>query len=60
MNLMEQYLEGITGILRAIAEKEQKPIEDAARLVASKVEKGKFVHVFASGGHSIMGAMEVF
>jgi len=46
--------------LRAIAEKEQKPIEDAARLVASKVEKGKFVHVFASGGHSIMGAMEVF
>jgi len=60
MKSAEEYLESITGILRAITEQEQQPIEEAARLVASRVEEDKLVHVFGSGGHSIMGAMEVF
>lgn len=60
MKSAEEYLESITGILRAITEQEQQSIEEAARLVAYRVEADKLVHVFGSGGHSTMGAMKVF
>jgi uncharacterized phosphosugar-binding protein len=60
MTLTRQYLERVTGILQEIAEKETVAIDKAASLIADRVIQDKLIHVFGSGGHSIMGAMEVF
>jgi uncharacterized phosphosugar-binding protein len=60
MGIAQKYLESINAILTAIAQKEQASIEKAAALVARMVEEDRLVHAFGTGGHSIMGAMEVF
>jgi len=60
MSLAEQYLERVTRILEEIAEKESAVIDKAASIVAERVIHDRLIHVFGSGGHSIMGAMEVF
>lgn len=60
MNTMESYLKKVTDILTAIVENEQDSITAAAKLVARAVEEDRLVHVFGTGGHSIMGAMEIF
>lgn len=60
MGMMEQYLHEITGILGAIVEHEKEAIDKVATLVAQRVEDDRLVHVFGSGGHSVMGAMEGF
>jgi len=60
MNIMQQYYTSITNILENIVKKEQQSIEKTAEIVASMVEEDRLIHVFGSGAHSIMGAMEVF
>lgn len=60
MSILKQYYNSITTILNDIATKEYISIEKAAELAASIVEGDKLIHVFGSGAHSIMGAMEVF
>jgi len=60
MALFEEYLKQVTGILQKIAQDEEAPITQAATLVADKVQQDELVHVFGTGGHSVMGAMEVF
>jgi len=60
MTLIGQYLKRVIKILQEIAEKETVVIDKAATLIADKVIQDKLIHVFGSGGHSIMGAMEVF
>jgi uncharacterized phosphosugar-binding protein len=59
-NLVEEYFEKIVEILRAIKEQEQPSLMAAAKLVAQAIEADRLVHVFGTGGHSVMGAMEVF
>jgi len=60
MDTTRQYLDRITFILSEIADKERASIDKAATLIAGLVEKDRLIHVFGTGGHSIMGAMEVF
>jgi uncharacterized phosphosugar-binding protein len=60
MNVFESYHQGVSGILKAIAENEKESITRAAELAARMVEEDRLIHVFGTGGHSIMGAMEVF
>jgi len=60
MGIAQKYVDSVTAILTAIVQKEQASIEKAAALVARMVEEDRLVHVFGTGGHSIMGAMEVF
>ena len=60
MNVFESYHDSVSGILKAIAENEQESITRAAELAAKMVEEDRLIHVFGTGGHSIMGAMEVF
>lgn len=55
-----RYLDNVTQILKIITESERDTIRRSAGLVAEKVEEDRLVHVFGTGGHSIMGAMEVF
>ncbi|MBI9095245.1 MAG: SIS domain-containing protein [Sphaerochaeta sp.] len=60
MKSAKMYLERVTEILGKIENEEKDSIDRAARLIADRVEKDHLIHVFGSGGHSIMGAMEVF
>jgi uncharacterized phosphosugar-binding protein len=60
MNAFESYHDSVSGILKAITENEQESITRAAELAAKMVEEDRLIHVFGTGGHSIMGAMEVF
>ena len=60
MSIMKDYLKEVSGILEAIVENEEENITRAARLAAKMVEEYRLIHVFGTGGHSIMGAMEIF
>ena len=60
MKSAKMYLEKVTEILTKITNEETESINQAAKLIAERIEKDQLIHVFGSGGHSIMGAMEVF
>lgn len=55
-----EYQAVITGILDKIAKNEQKAIAAAAELLSDDVIAGKLINVFGAGGHSAVGAMEIF
>ena len=58
--LVEQYRDKIDQILDAIMQQERDNINRAVECLADTIEQGKFVHVFGTGGHSVMAAMEIF
>ena len=60
MDFANQYLEGVFNILKDIVSSEEKSLKKAANLIARQVEADRLIHVFGTGAHSIMGAMEVF
>ncbi|MFQ6067195.1 MAG: SIS domain-containing protein, partial [bacterium] len=60
MNPTETYYDAIAGILREIKEKEMANIKKAADLISEKIMNDEVVWAFGTGGHSIMGAMELF
>ncbi|MDD4220448.1 MAG: SIS domain-containing protein, partial [Sphaerochaetaceae bacterium] len=60
MKSAKVYLEKVTEILTKITNEETESIDRAARMIAERIEKDQLIHVFGTGGHSIMGAMEVF
>ena len=56
----EQYRSKILGLLQEIADKEGESIKKAGRLIAEALSKDKLVYVYGTGGHSYMGAEEMF
>jgi len=60
MDAMEVYSNRMDEILSEIREKERENFNKAAELISEVVERGDLVHVFGTGAHSILGAMEVF
>lgn len=58
--LLNEYTGKITGLMEAIADKEQKKMTQAADLLSDKVNEGRLINIFGAGGHSAIGAMEVF
>ena len=54
-----RYYEAITGVLRAIHEKEGAKIQQAGALFAETIAAGKRVYLFGSG-HSVIPVMDVF
>jgi len=57
---MDRFYEACLGILERVRAQERENIYRAADLVAKKLLKDELVHVFGTGGHSVMGAMELF
>lgn len=55
-----EYQKIITGIMETIAKNEQAAIAEAAELLSDDVIAGKLINVFGAGGHSAIGAMEIF
>ena len=60
MGVLPDYLDKVSGILKAITENEEGNITRTAEHAAKMIEEDRLIHVFGTGGHSIMGAMEVF
>lgn len=57
---MDRFYETCLAILARVRTEERQNLYRAADLVAEKLLQGELVHVFGTGGHSVMGAMELF
>lgn len=60
MTLTKQYWEKVVSLYNEIVQHEMESINKAAELIASVIEKDQLVHVIGPGGHSNMGAEELF
>jgi uncharacterized phosphosugar-binding protein len=60
MNIVESYLGKIEEILEKIRKEEEDNLAKAAELIIESVERDKLIHVFGTGGHSVIAAMELF
>ncbi|HDM69872.1 MAG: sugar isomerase [Thermotoga sp.] len=54
------YHDKIKDLIDEIIEKEKGSIEKAANLMADAIERDELIHVIGPGGHSNMGAYEMF
>ncbi len=57
---MDRFYEACIGLLDRVRAEERQNLYRAAELVAAKLLKDELVHVLGTGGHSVMGAMEMF
>lgn len=57
--VMEQYFRKIVAHLERLRE-EADAVKRAARLIADHVKQDKIVYVYGPGGHSNLGAQEIF
>jgi uncharacterized phosphosugar-binding protein len=60
MNAADQYFKGVMEIMQAVMTHEQDALSRAADVLIQKLQEDRVIHVFGTGGHSIMGAMEMF
>ena len=58
--LAQAYLSHVTDLMRSILEDEQAAIARAAEFVVDAIVRDRPIHVFGTGGHSVMGAEELF
>jgi len=55
-----QYLEQVTELTQRIEKEEQDSMERAAELLVKTIDEDQLVHVIGTGGHSNIGAWEMF
>lgn len=60
MRAPSRYFDAVLGLMHRIAHEEADAISAAAERVADTIAADRLVHVFGTGGHSVMGAEEVF
>jgi len=56
----QKYYEAITQAFMAINQESAAAIYQAADFMAASVQRDELIHVFGTGGHSTIGAMELF
>ena len=59
MNSVTKYYQAANELIKKISENEQESIYKAANVLAEQIERDNLIHVFGSGGHSLMGAEEL-
>lgn len=59
-DLCDEYCDGVVSLMRQIQQDEKVNLDAAARLMAKQIAGDRLVHVFGPGGHSNLGAQEVF
>jgi len=57
---LDDYASAVFALMRRFLDEERPAVTAAAELVADAVADDRLVHVFGTGGHSVMGAEEVF
>ncbi len=60
MELTDGYFDSVITLMERLRTEERDSIDRAATAVADTIEDGRLLHVFGTGGHSAMGAEEVF
>lgn len=60
MSFLERYPDEVVALLRRLVAEEGPAIERAAARVADTIAADRLLHVFGTGGHSYMGAEELF
>lgn len=60
MDIVERYVGKIEEILEKIRKEEKDNLAKAAELISEAVQEDKLIHVFGTGGHSVMATMEIF
>jgi uncharacterized phosphosugar-binding protein len=60
VSIASTYFDAVGGLMRRLFDEQQAPVSKAAGLVADSIEQDRLLHVFGTGGHSAMGAEEVF
>jgi uncharacterized phosphosugar-binding protein len=60
MNGTSRFYQAAAQVLETIRREEQGKISAAALILADQIVKGDLIHVFGSGGHSFIGAEEMF
>lgn len=58
--LATAYFDAVSALMRRVFEEERASIARAADAVAATIADGRLLHVFGTGGHSAMGAEEIF
>ncbi len=58
--VMDLYYKEVLGIIGQIHEEEKSAILATAKVVANQVKQDRLVYIFGPGGHSNLGAMEIF
>ncbi len=56
----ENYKEVVRGLFEQIEKQEENAIDKAATLMVETIKKDQLIHVIGPGGHSNMGAYEIF
>jgi uncharacterized phosphosugar-binding protein len=60
MEIIENYYENIVNIIKNIKDNEMDHIQEAANILADVIENDELIYIFGTGGHSIIGGMEIF
>jgi uncharacterized phosphosugar-binding protein len=60
VDLINEYTGIIQGIIKSISEKERKAFEAGSDMLAAAYAEDRLIHIFGAGGHSAIGAMEIF
>ncbi len=58
--VVEQYFNETQRILKEIMNRERENIEKASDLMAESIKEGRLIHIFGTGGHNVMAAMDIF
>lgn len=58
--VVRRYYDATQRILQRIMSQERDNLDRASDLLAQSVRAGRLIHVFGTGGHNIMAAMEIF
>lgn len=59
-DLKQRYFDEVTGLMQRIMSEEQGAVDAAAAEVADAIAADRLLYVLGSGGHSAMGAEEIF
>jgi uncharacterized phosphosugar-binding protein len=60
LSFVDRYTERVFELMHRVVEEEGPAVERAAALVADAIAADRLLHVFGTGGHSVMGAEELF
>lgn len=58
--VVRQYYDVTERIMEKIMSQERENLDKASELMARSIGEGRLIHVFGTGGHNVMAAMDIF
>jgi uncharacterized phosphosugar-binding protein len=60
MQIIREYLTTIQDLIQKIIQENEEALKKGSQILADTISQDKLIHVFGTGGHSVMGAEEIF